>query len=65
MSDQWQKKILSKQEKVSEWDDMNIHNDEICNKSKIFDICINHSKWWNRQKIRQLMRQTLYQNLQF
>ena len=29
MSDQWQKKFLSKQGKVSEWDDMNIQNDEI------------------------------------
>ena len=34
------KNILSKQEKVSEWDDMNVHNDEIYNKSKIFDISI-------------------------
>ena len=34
------KKNLSKQEKIREWDVMNIHNDEICNKSKIFEISI-------------------------
>ena len=34
------KKILSKQEKIWEWDIMDIHNDEICNKSKIFEISI-------------------------
>ena len=39
---------------------MNIHNDEICNKSKIFDIPIIQNDEIGK-KIRQIIRQTRYQ----